>query len=244
MKQISEQDIPEELLSKILSFCLAIPPQDFFRFPQLTLQADPLTIGERNAQLLLVSKRWWRVGTPALYNSLKLSTVVHANCVAKLLSIHPELGHVILNLRFEGNSVCPSLHNIIKLAPNIHSVYISVDRKIDERVDCLRDCLSGMDPKDVFLMDITQVMKVLLPWSQKSPTNGGAYIVEDAVVNNWQNLVSRMFHLSPVSGTYPPLLCEETDRARPLLSCHAFNGFSASTDMHYWIAHSRQTLCY
>ena len=87
---MADKKLPEELLREILSYRFAISPTEFClepSFDPIGSRTRPIERGARPCQeLLLVSKRWLRVGTPLLYESLAIRTSEHERTVAKLLA--------------------------------------------------------------------------------------------------------------------------------------------------------------
>ncbi|GJE91942.1 hypothetical protein PsYK624_080940 [Phanerochaete sordida] len=114
---------PEELLREILSHALLVSPVHFFGFPRdgrISRRPPP-----RHSQLLLVSKRWNRVGTPLLYESLEVSWWGETAKIASVLRARPELGRAVRCLRLEERFGKDMVH-IAKHTPNVHSLYINI----------------------------------------------------------------------------------------------------------------------
>lgn len=130
----SEKAIPEELLREILSYSLRVHPKEFLSFRQdceaifMVPTPEPTTKETEKlpaSHLMLVSKRWLRVGTPLLYESVKVSTPAHLSTLRTLLSSSPEVGHAVRNLRLErvyNTELEPTLGHM----PNLCALYLYV----------------------------------------------------------------------------------------------------------------------
>ena len=188
---MSERGLPEELLREILVICLEVAPSDFFRFP--TLQ-DNTRSPTRNTDLLLVSKRWLRVCTPLLYTSLRLREPSHAVSTAALLSENPGLGNAIINLRIEGDCGA-SLVDVLKLTPRVQRLYIAADKESNRDAESLRRALPYISPKELFLVDMTRVMRSfgLFPWARGISADEAICVVEHAIAHYWTALVRQDF---------------------------------------------------
>lgn len=90
----------------------------FFHTPD----APPSPLGSRH--LLLVCKRWLRIGIPLLYVSLWLSSDAHTHTLLRVLAAHPELGASVRDLRLDGGFV-PELHDVVLRMPNVRNVHLS-----------------------------------------------------------------------------------------------------------------------
>lgn len=184
---MSDSGLPEELLREILFICLDVALSDFFRFPALQ---DSTRSTTRNASLLLVSKRWLRIGAPLLYGALRLGKPSHAASIATLLSENPDLGNAIINLRIEGDCGS-SLAEVVKLAPRVQRLYISVDSESSHGIQSLRRALPYISPRELFLVDLTRVMRSfgLFPWARGINADEAICVVEHAIAHHWTALV-------------------------------------------------------
>ncbi|KAI0768885.1 hypothetical protein BC629DRAFT_1269052, partial [Irpex lacteus] len=68
--------------------------------------------------LLLVCKQWHRIGTPLLYETVKIADESQMQLLADTLQTNPALGPLIRHLRLDGGYGRP-LHAIVKAALNI-----------------------------------------------------------------------------------------------------------------------------
>ncbi|GJE97701.1 hypothetical protein PsYK624_139220 [Phanerochaete sordida] len=153
--------LPEELLREILAYALYVPHDEFCRPPAL----DPAVASEKPASkkkrkasragLLLVSKRWLRVGTPLLYECLRLSRRKHARLVTKVLQENPRLGNAVRCLRLEG-AYSKKLADVVKLTPRVRTLYIDVDVDASQRINGLLKALPLLNPENLFLRDCSR----------------------------------------------------------------------------------------
>lgn len=133
--------VPEELLSEILAYALYLP-SDFFLVFSGCLRWD--VAGSQNlagvhsalpdvdtriqrTAVLLVCKQWLRIGSPLLYESLKLKTSKDVEAVHGLLSVNPALGRAIRRLRIE-SMYMQGLDKVVQYMPSVHTVFISVQK--------------------------------------------------------------------------------------------------------------------
>ncbi|OBZ71264.1 hypothetical protein A0H81_08748 [Grifola frondosa] len=129
-------NLPEELLSDILSHLLILPSTSFCSFSTHATFAS--SARSSTSDLLLVSKKWLRVGTPLLYEAVvlrtssqvrKLASVVRkpeGGRTARSLEIGREVGRIVRRLRVEGGHG-KSLVVILNSTPNLHTLFLSLD---------------------------------------------------------------------------------------------------------------------
>lgn len=199
---MTEHDLPEEILLQILSLCLLPPTHEFFQFPQLRNRARLSNSPQRYAYLLLVSKRWFRVGSPLLYSSLHLSTPSHAATVAQVLSSHPHIGRSVYNLRLDGGCIGDTVFSILRSAPEVERLYLTLDHRSGMRADALRVALTLVRPRELFIMDLARFICLFSsdPLYQTHHAGPGEalQVLEDVIANRWHDLVCTI--LPYVSG--------------------------------------------
>lgn len=151
---MSEPKLPEELLREVLSYCFTIPHESFCGFP--TRFHAPLADARRVAgpelshNLLLVCKRWLRVGSPLLYESIALRTSTHAQTVAILIKQNPILGRAVRQLKLFGG-YGKDLHTIVKAAPNLQTVYLNMSMRSSDTITGIKRALSIMNPTRLYI---------------------------------------------------------------------------------------------
>ncbi|KAJ7651135.1 hypothetical protein FB45DRAFT_732177, partial [Roridomyces roridus] len=114
--------LPDEIVSEILSPALKVPDDLFFD----TSETSPFAnFTPSTSAYLLVCKDWLRVATPLLYSVVVLRSKAQAMALASVLKANPEFGRFIKKLRVEGG-YGPSMHAILKSAPNITDLFLSL----------------------------------------------------------------------------------------------------------------------
>ena len=215
---MSEATLPEELLKKILDYNFSVSEEKFFLFPDFVLgrwqgryrnslrrlTTSPMTKPTRpSSELLLVSKRWLRIGTPLLYNAVVILEQKHTKAIAQLLTANPFLGRSIRWLRLEGG-LGRELNVIAKLAPNIDSLLLSFHVRASEGVAGLRRAVALMNPTNLHLVCTIQDTKAKLEI---------ASLLCNALKTNWTFLVSNIIPVSiPASD-----LCEDNSSIVPII---------------------------
>ena len=98
---MSEATLPEELLKEILKYHFSVSEEMFFWFPhthpgrwQERYQTFRRKLAHPPSGLLLVSKRWLRIGTPLLYSDVVILEQKHTKAISQLLTANPALGKV------------------------------------------------------------------------------------------------------------------------------------------------------
>lgn len=201
---MSEAKLPEEIVRDILRLLLTPSPDAFFKFPGNTaiprwsaefrfaswidFDADDVDSQAaallRPSDVLLVSKRWLRIGTPLLYNSLRIWNSRQTKAIAQLFAASPQVGTAVRCLRIEGG-MGKDFVTVVKNAPNIHSLYVSLYLKSSDSVTGLRKGLSLINPTALYMQ-------------------GGYYrhsklyyealgLIQTAIEKTWTRLVSKIF---------------------------------------------------
>ncbi|GJE89701.1 hypothetical protein PsYK624_058070 [Phanerochaete sordida] len=154
----SEARLPEELLREnILILLLSTSEESFCVFPFSGClpwiiyrhSGHPTSKPPPSCSALLVCKRWLRVGTPLLYESLSIWSPSHTKAVAALIRSNPIVGKAIRRLRIEGGCG-KNLHTIVRHAPNVHTLYICVHVKASEGIAGLRKALPLLQPRKLY----------------------------------------------------------------------------------------------
>lgn len=142
---MSTASLPDEVLAKVLGLLLRIRPRAFFR---LDCSVQSWTFPYlRHSSLLLVSKQWYSVGAPLLYESIKITQSKHTTAIASVFQKRPELGEAVRYLRLDpcSGGLEEDLVKVAKLAPYIESLYIDVSRlKNTQSIAGLGDALWEM----------------------------------------------------------------------------------------------------
>ncbi|KAH7106603.1 hypothetical protein BKA62DRAFT_826104 [Auriculariales sp. MPI-PUGE-AT-0066] len=139
--------LADELLKDILSPPLLVPDDMFANRDAVS----PFSKVDRSAaDVLLVCKRWMRVGTPALYHTVVLRSMAQAKALASALRRCPDFGTYIRRLRVEG-SYGEHIWQAVKTAPNITELCLSLTVYSDVKVDGMVKSIAMLNPTRVIL---------------------------------------------------------------------------------------------
>jgi len=133
----SLSSLPEELIARILADCVTPPKVPPFRPswhnippPCLTLvRPSPSNISRTRLSPLLVSRQFFRIGTPLYYRTLHLPSVTQATGALEVLSAQPQLADAVRCIVLG----CISLDGarILQTCQRIEDVDICMDVGID-----------------------------------------------------------------------------------------------------------------
>ncbi|KAJ7366540.1 hypothetical protein DFH08DRAFT_834739 [Mycena albidolilacea] len=142
-------NIPDEILSEILSPALRVPDE---MFSVMTSEKNsPFhSKSESSSAFLLVCKSWLRVATPLLYNVVVLRSKGQAQALAGVLTANPVLGKFIRKLRLEGGYAI-SMFKILQEAPNISDIFLTLNIKTPDNVCGLCRGLQLIQPIRIIL---------------------------------------------------------------------------------------------
>lgn len=144
--------LPEELVRDVLTYALRIPLEEFFlRYDGLydtkLEYSDPDARAPPQYHILLVCKRWHRIGLPVLYTSLALSSDRQTKRVAATIQIDPHLGRAIRHVRLRGGGYGPELYTILKAATKLDAISIATTMSVRDSLAGLRRVLPTLDPR-------------------------------------------------------------------------------------------------
>ncbi|KAG1789064.1 uncharacterized protein HD556DRAFT_1244331 [Suillus plorans] len=161
----SLSSFPEELLARILAYCV-IPPQVFpvrppwhiqpifFPCPSSLARPTPYTSTRARFSPLLVSRQFLRIGTPIYYQTLHLPTAAHAARVLETLVAQPVLAgavrRVVLGcVSLEGARVLRACERIedVDICIDVYEANPQGDAADDQDAQALCDALDQIDLK-------------------------------------------------------------------------------------------------
>jgi hypothetical protein len=146
---MSENSLPDEIISEILSPALKVSDEVFSD----TSDVSPFAkYSESTSAYLLVCKSWLRVATPLLYNTVVLRSKAQAKALSVALSGNEQLGQFIKKLRVEGGYGQP-MHTILKCSPNISDLFLSLAIYSSDNTSGLCKGLSLINPTRLILRD-------------------------------------------------------------------------------------------
>ena len=181
--------LPDEILREILSHVLHIPHDEFFAWASIrcSLRADQQealrALRAPNAPLshvLLVCKRFLRVGTPLLYDAVRITTQDSTKTIAEVLRTRSDVGCVVRWLRLEGG-YGRELEFVAKLALNVESLYFCPDAKMRESIVGIRKALPTFNPVHLW---------VEKSWSKPNKHSVVLHpLLHSAIRSHWTRLV-------------------------------------------------------
>ena len=126
---MAEAQLPEEIIYEIISLCLPFSEKTFLNFPEdgrpHWQQECRDTHEEPSTNILLLSKRWLRIGTPILYKGVCIRETRRMKGVAQLVKNDPAIGRMIRYLRLEGG-MGRDLYTLVRYTPNADTLYVSL----------------------------------------------------------------------------------------------------------------------
>ncbi|EKM49730.1 uncharacterized protein PHACADRAFT_33292 [Phanerochaete carnosa HHB-10118-sp] len=175
--------LPEEIIREILSHNIQISHVDFchFYYDDWGHPMSPPT--SRCSSLLLVSKRWLRIGTPLLYECVRLSEPDHTTAVSSLLRTHPHVGLAVRCLRLEGG-LGKDLVHIAKLSPKLHSIYLSLIIKSTDSITGLKEAFPLFRPANLYIQGESYV------WIRNLKVVGARTLLCTHIKDVWTSLRS------------------------------------------------------
>jgi hypothetical protein len=191
MASPAAQHIPDEILSEILTPLLKHPDEVFSDTSKKAL----LEPGYSSSTYLLVCKAWLRVSTPLLYHVVILRTTAQAETLQTVLKSNKEFGLRIKKLRVEGG-FGNAMHSILKFAPNITDLFLTLDIWATDSVRGLCSGLPLISPRRVIVVDaVKQKQK---PKKNKQVTELLETLV--ALIPKWDKMVRYCFGLITKPG--------------------------------------------
>ncbi|KAJ7651223.1 hypothetical protein FB45DRAFT_889975 [Roridomyces roridus] len=185
--------LPDEIVSEILSPALKVSEELFSNTSELSPFAN---FAPSTSAYLLVCKDWLRVGTPLLYNVVVLRSKAQANALAVVLQDNPEFGRFIKKLRVEGG-LGQSMHAILKAAPNITDLFLSLIIWSTDNTSGLCKGLPLVNPRRVIVVDQYSGRQIL-----ENQQNEALRKTLVTCIQSWSNL--RVFGFPYGSLPEPP----------------------------------------
>ncbi|EKM49660.1 uncharacterized protein PHACADRAFT_265228 [Phanerochaete carnosa HHB-10118-sp] len=177
--------LSDEILNRILSYCLFIPPEVFLQFPTEARGNAQAYQTKKRLNYLLVSKRWLKIAKPLLYTSVILRKNAHTKAVAVVLQDCPGLSKKIDTLRLEGG-YGRDFSYIVAVSPNIKHLYLNLELASSDTIAGMRKSLTTMDPTNFYAH---QVALSGLSRNNQTVLELRA-MMETCISSRWANLVS------------------------------------------------------
>ena len=182
---------PEELLERILALCLAPPvlpvPRPYWhvsapaskssaRFPASRTRTAPL----------LVSKRWLRIATPLVYNTLRIHSPAHAALISCTFASNPALAHHVRCLVVSG--VWPEIAPVTRACRWLEILDVTLDASWLPESEAFAETAAFSN--SLVRLDIRHliVRKANVYLSQPKPRHVIAGLAR--AISHWRHLVS------------------------------------------------------
>jgi hypothetical protein len=148
--QMSENSLPDKIISEILSPMLKVSDEVFSD----TSDVSPFAkYSESTSAYLLVCKSWLRVATSLLYNVIILRSKAQAKALSVALAGNKQLGQFIKKLRVEGG-YGPPMHTILQSSPNVSDLFLSLVIYSSDNTNGLCKGLDPINPTRLILHDL------------------------------------------------------------------------------------------
>ncbi|KZV79677.1 hypothetical protein EXIGLDRAFT_734445 [Exidia glandulosa HHB12029] len=139
---------PDELIKEMLSPPLLVPDALFAD----TGPVSPFAKATSSASdVLLVCKRWMRVGTPALYETVIIRSTAQAQALEMALTRNPEFGRFVKKLRLEGVYGEYITSKIIATMTRVTDFCFTVSIYSADKLAGLTKALDMFEPKRIIL---------------------------------------------------------------------------------------------
>jgi hypothetical protein len=153
LKTNVEQRVPEEIMHSILKQLLATTETELCQFPTggrprwMNAPRPAVTC----SNLLLVCKRWLRIGTPMLYAFMCLSKPRHTRALACALGADPSLAEHTCVLRLEGG-INRDLCAVATRFAHVPTLYVSMHgvERLENVIDLVQ-AVPALEPKTTYL---------------------------------------------------------------------------------------------
>lgn len=147
--QMADQ-LPEELMEKILSFALEVSED---MFTSRSTDSPFLRYDNPSSSAILeVCKQWLQIATPLLYNFVVIRSNGQSKALARTFRTNPAFGLFVEKMRLEGGYGA-AMGAILLATPNVTDLFLSLDIRSNDSVPGLCRSLSSLDPVRVILQD-------------------------------------------------------------------------------------------
>lgn len=174
--------LADETLCEIFSIAFYLAVIDgFARVREAAPTYKPFNL-ERPRNLVRVCKRWHRIATPYLYESIEIKSDWAMQRLAETLEKKPDFGRFIRNLCVNG-AYAQHLHTVAKLAPNVRVLGLQAKIASRDSNAGLSKALALHNPTEVWLYQMRNCND-----NQKSM--GSVTKIFGAMQTKWTSLVS------------------------------------------------------
>ncbi|KAL5486157.1 hypothetical protein ACEPAI_7201 [Sanghuangporus weigelae] len=222
MLPVSVHSLPDELVREILSDILTVPEDDFSHVGPSSPFGRKVS---SSSDVLLVSKRWLRIGTPLLHECVVLRSSAQANAFYGFIrgKVGNQVKGYVRRMRLEG-SFGAVVGKIFAILPGISDLYLRLPVTREENVNGLVQGLPKLNP--------TRVIFELSP----SKLRKNSFTLMAALNHEMRQWVT--LHTFRIHFTFPWYHHKETrqlDRLREALSTAPSLGqvIMSFSDTHY-----------
>ncbi|KAL5526421.1 hypothetical protein ACEPAF_8144 [Sanghuangporus sanghuang] len=147
MLPVSVHSLPDELAKEILSDILIVPEDEFSHVGPSSPFGRKVS---SSSDVLLVSKRWLRIGTPLLYDCVVLRNSAQANAFYGFIKgkVGSQVKGYVRRMRLEG-SFGAVVGKIFAILPGISDLYLRLPVTREENVNGLVQGLPKLNPTRV-----------------------------------------------------------------------------------------------
>jgi len=176
--------LADETLAAIIEGVLEVEDDDFASFD---IELSPFAQREySNADVLLVCKRWMRVGTPPLFHTCIIRSTAQSQALAKALKISP-FGTFVRRVRIEG-SYGVSVKQFLEKATNIQELAVAMP-----------EASKGNAKPTFSMLGMLQLRRFIL-CNYKDKQNSQTQYALQAIVNMLKNCKSLVRSLTCICG--------------------------------------------
>ena len=200
---ITLQDVPEEILERILALVLVQSPEPSPRPSWHLYQTPPSTRPPTVISPLLVCRSWLRIATPIHYRHPVLRSSRHAELLLRALRYTPSLAPCIRSLHLHATS--PALREIMPLCTSLDTLDITVDNgENSESTASTAVVPAGEAPRDRRVVEFCEaftmtrrVRHLVIRKNAYLTQPNPIYVFEQLAkaVSRWHRLVSALPHL-------------------------------------------------
>ena len=191
---------PEEIIHEILNYNLRLSHHEFFGpgcYETINRRREIRKLGKAAppscSAALLVCKRWLRIGTPLLYESIKLSSLQDTQAVLNVVRANEGISKFIRRLRLEGG-FGRALGELAKYLYNVEHLLILPDVRARESVTGLHILFPELNLRTLKIEDKRKTFN--------RNTDYINHLLQHSIRHYWPNLVghSRYFSLIGVAS--------------------------------------------
>ncbi|EJD36866.1 hypothetical protein AURDEDRAFT_174034 [Auricularia subglabra TFB-10046 SS5] len=142
--------LADETLLQILGYVVHVSNEDFANISVKDDSPFDARHGYWSPAVPLVCKRWSRIATPLVYNTVVLRRSSHAQALAWALHARPEFWQFVRRLRIEGGFGAP-VGKVLQAAVQLRKLHLSLDLTSKDNVKAMCKALSSVNPSHLSL---------------------------------------------------------------------------------------------